>query len=303
MGFREMRPPPRTLAATANKHQRHRHLVPCHAPSSLSARRCFSALANRAGDESRSSLRVSPHSQPEKHQHGCGHEMSGFRGHHRLISPFSVGTFPLSNKDSNGTKSPQFLKGPRRRCREGESRAELTENTFNALDALELSTSTRASDQAKSSRHQKPKTVAFSTVQVREYSICLGDNPACTSGPPLSVSWDYCQPRCEKDVTEYEKRRGPRLRGHQLKLPPEARRVILQRLGESDESMERVAEELSAIQIGRALTVEENESTKLTGMGLKVDNLRQFLKATFRKDMHHKGQVEENFSRKVLKVS
>jgi len=35
--------------------------------------------------------------------------------------------------------------------------------------------------------------VSFSDVEVRLYHIELGDNPAVSSGPPISISWDYFQ--------------------------------------------------------------------------------------------------------------
>lgn len=110
-------------------------------------------------------------------------------------------------------------------------------------------------------RQRQQKTVTFGTVQVREYLMCLGDNPACDSGPPLSLSWDYIVPRSDKDVVEYERRRGPsRLHGTQLRLPPDARRAILRRLGESEERMDRVAQELRTVQISRESSVEDDDS-------------------------------------------
>ncbi len=35
------------------------------------------------------------------------------------------------------------------------------------------------------------KEVCFASVQVREYPMILGDNPSCTSGPPLTLDWDH----------------------------------------------------------------------------------------------------------------
>jgi len=34
-------------------------------------------------------------------------------------------------------------------------------------------------------------SVHFGTVEVRQYLCCLGDNPACSSGPPISIDWKY----------------------------------------------------------------------------------------------------------------
>uniref|UniRef100_A0A7S2A3E3 Uncharacterized protein n=1 Tax=Trieres chinensis TaxID=1514140 RepID=A0A7S2A3E3_TRICV len=35
------------------------------------------------------------------------------------------------------------------------------------------------------------KRVRFHSVEVREYTQCLGDNPSCSVGPPISLDWNY----------------------------------------------------------------------------------------------------------------
>jgi hypothetical protein len=35
------------------------------------------------------------------------------------------------------------------------------------------------------------KSVSFGDVQVREFPMILGDNPACSSGAPVSIDWDH----------------------------------------------------------------------------------------------------------------
>merc|ERR1712238_553380 len=38
---------------------------------------------------------------------------------------------------------------------------------------------------------KKKKVVRFSTVNIREYNVCLGDNPSVARGAPISLDWQY----------------------------------------------------------------------------------------------------------------
>ena len=42
-------------------------------------------------------------------------------------------------------------------------------------------------------RHRVKKSVNFSTVHVRDYSIVIGDHPLCYSGLPLSLGWSHSE--------------------------------------------------------------------------------------------------------------
>ncbi|KAL3823500.1 hypothetical protein ACHAXA_010822 [Cyclostephanos tholiformis] len=50
------------------------------------------------------------------------------------------------------------------------------------------------------------KEVCFASVQVREYPVILGDNPSCTSGPPLTLDWNY-NAELSCTIDEWERRR------------------------------------------------------------------------------------------------
>merc|ERR1712176_495304 len=41
------------------------------------------------------------------------------------------------------------------------------------------------------SRSSSRRSVSFSNVRVREYELCLGDNPSVARGPPVSLDWNY----------------------------------------------------------------------------------------------------------------
>jgi len=70
------------------------------------------------------------------------------------------------------------------------------------------------------------KKISFSSVQIREYFVVLGDHPCCMHGPPLSLGWDHTDTEV-LDINHYEgKKTGKRTRG-QLRLSAERRQRML----------------------------------------------------------------------------
>ena len=53
---------------------------------------------------------------------------------------------------------------------------------------------------------EERKVVSFDCIQIREYSLCLGDNPAAKDGPPLSLDWKH-GPTMTFKVDDYEEAR------------------------------------------------------------------------------------------------
>jgi hypothetical protein len=49
------------------------------------------------------------------------------------------------------------------------------------------------------------REVKFHSIEVRKYPICLGDNPSCSIGPPVTLAWEYEEePAIDLDVYECE---------------------------------------------------------------------------------------------------
>jgi hypothetical protein len=71
-----------------------------------------------------------------------------------------------------------------------------------------------------------PRKVNFDTIQFREYNLALGDNPATTNGPPLSLDW-YYQDTEAVLVDDYEESRPPRRITQQMILPGKVREDML----------------------------------------------------------------------------
>lgn len=77
------------------------------------------------------------------------------------------------------------------------------------------------------------KSVTFSKVAIRDYSICPGDNPSVSRGVPLSLDWGYDQAKSH-DINDFEDdREGCRRTNDDLKLPSLQRVHILKNNGYS----------------------------------------------------------------------
>ncbi len=72
-------------------------------------------------------------------------------------------------------------------------------------------------------------SVRFGDVEVRSHEIILGDNPAVSKGPPLTIEWaHYSSTICT--VERFEEVRVPTIRNyHELKMPAPVRFDLLSR--------------------------------------------------------------------------
>jgi hypothetical protein len=74
--------------------------------------------------------------------------------------------------------------------------------------------------------HLRPKKVTFGDVDIYEHPIILGDNPAVTSGAPVTIDW-HCQDQLSCPVEIYENTRGTRRRRRKLLMKVSARAILL----------------------------------------------------------------------------
>lgn len=94
------------------------------------------------------------------------------------------------------------------------------------------STSSNASSDSK-------RSVSFSCVDVREYDVTLGDNPACSAGPPISLGWKY-KDGTRQDLRAYEAKRyiTRRKKKKELRLSSNNRKRLLKELGFSSDQID-----------------------------------------------------------------
>mmetsp|Transcript_2954 Transcript_2954/g.4446 ORF Transcript_2954/g.4446 Transcript_2954/m.4446 type:complete len:207 (+) Transcript_2954:326-946(+) len=63
--------------------------------------------------------------------------------------------------------------------------------TEDLTDSSLSSTSISSSEEDPEAQNKKRRHVSFSTVEVREYNIIVGDHPFCKGGLPISLDWGY----------------------------------------------------------------------------------------------------------------
>jgi hypothetical protein len=83
-------------------------------------------------------------------------------------------------------------------------------------------------DEPRSSRKLMghKKSVSFSSLEIREYEVVIGDHPCCTRGVPLSLGWEYSEAGF-LNLDDYEEGRSPRRSRVDLRTSSEERCEIL----------------------------------------------------------------------------
>lgn len=92
----------------------------------------------------------------------------------------------------------------------------------------EESFSLRSSSSSRSLTAAQQRKVGFANVQVREYTVTVGDHPCCSQGCALSLDWEYQEvlPALSLDAFE-SKRAAQRRHRNELRTSWEERRRIL----------------------------------------------------------------------------
>ena len=117
--------------------------------------------------------------------------------------------------------------------------------------------------------------VRFDKVLIRDYPIEMGDNPAVSSGAPLTIGWKHFA-EDEMEVDAYESIRDEDRRGYtELIIPPPERKEMLTRLGYTHSEIEKQSKTAKALRIKRLETSqllyksESEEKLEKLSRGLK----------------------------------
>ena len=98
-------------------------------------------------------------------------------------------------------------------------------------------------------------TVQFSTVTVRDFPRAMGDNPASSCGPSISIGWRH-ESECTVPLEEYEENRGPRRCGREMIIPVPIREALLREAGYSRAEIMKGVRDINIIRGQRRRTYE-----------------------------------------------
>jgi hypothetical protein len=122
------------------------------------------------------------------------------------------------------------------------------------------------------------KAVSFGLIQVREYNRVVGDNPAVSNGPPMSIGWEFVQKEAVP-VHVYEKRKLSR-RTSDLRMGNFTRKCILREdCGFSWEEIRAAEKRVRKIQRQRRQTIQRGETT--TAIEYAMESAKRKMQRTF----------------------
>jgi hypothetical protein len=96
-------------------------------------------------------------------------------------------------------------------------------NISNKQSPIIMSDHSRLSNSESSSNNDR--SVTFSTIEVHEHAMVLGDNPSTSHGPPVQMGWDVMESSL-LSLDDYETQRPPRRGRYQLVMPGDAREDV-----------------------------------------------------------------------------
>ena len=88
------------------------------------------------------------------------------------------------------------------------------------------------------------KSVSFSTIEIHSHEAALGDNPAVTNGPPLTISWKSFEDQTVS-LEDYESHRSPPRTKMEMLMPRMAREDVLLNQGYSRGEIKQAVMELA----------------------------------------------------------
>lgn len=222
----------------------------------VSSTRPSGRLGRRSNVGSHSMPPLNEHSNNDEHDDdGMGQEVplnSTIRSLPTMQSPSS---FPKRRLKRSLSQPTLQMFDPRRK----PERSSLKKNRKKKTTTTTAdSVASGEDDDADSTSKSLQNSVSFSSLEIRVYKLTLGDNPACSEGPPMTLDWEYHDKSEVFDVDGYESTRGPRRRKREMCMSPNLRWWRLMREnGFSSMQIQKAVADLQKAQKLRQKTVKQ----------------------------------------------
>ena len=133
-------------------------------------------------------------------------------------------------------------------------------------DTMSSGNRTKVRSKGKTKRETAPhRSVTFTSTEVREYPIELGDNPSVSSGPPLTIGWTYIS-RHKIPIDDYEAGRPPHRALYEMIIPSATRMGILCDADISLRSIQKAIKEVNVTKRQRRRTVQTLQTSWIEEM-------------------------------------
>lgn len=201
---------------------------------------------------------------------------------------------PIKDSDGSGSSpSSSIIIGPLHKAR---SAMNLQKDVSSSSDMNKSSTLRRCTSQSilktsssyiisdgyeRSSNSVKLKpSTSFSTLEIREYPITLGDNPGGAQGPPISLDWKHNKKHTQVvPLEDYEETRPQRRNRQEMHMPGNTRRWrLLREKGVSVKEIEKATKAADTVRRQRRKSVTSRPG-HLSSLKRKIGNLVSSIKS------------------------
>jgi hypothetical protein len=125
--------------------------------------------------------------------------------------------------------------------------------------------------------------ITWDTIEIREYARTVGDNPSCSSGPPIAIDWMYSEPLL-LPIGEFEEYRPKRRTSFELILGrAERQELLLEEWGIPEHEVVKAIRNNTKVKNQRRRTL--NNIGRASNMEEALESIGKKLKGTvLRKD-------------------
>jgi len=132
------------------------------------------------------------------------------------------------------------------------------------------------------------RVVRFSTVEVREYAMILGDNPAVSLGPSITLDWTPFS-RAVFDVERYiVMNPEPRRKIGEMVMPLVRRKLLIKKSGYSRREMLASTKQTNIVRAQRLATVRKLQLVQMEDL---AQRMKSRMKLTFSRKKKDKGNL------------